>query len=184
MKRLRSRFRSKFRTGVSESTNVQQSQEFQKKTDTNKLVEGNDESNEGTKRLHPPVLTENTPIREIWKVAYEKLQEEDGELIKNYETRLKNNVAVSLVQMPPSKADQRDEMNAILKTKMDEINKNVSSPTFVARAGEFAQLFLKVVVSAKDYIGEAASTSPYTSIAWAGVSLILPVSKDQMSLSC
>lgn len=176
MKRLRSRFRSKFRTVVSGSTNVPNSQEVKKETGPKKPLEGNDESNEGTKRLHPPVSTENTPIRELWKVAYEKLQEEDGELIRNYESGLKKSAAASSVQMLPSNGNQRDEMDAILRTKMDEINKNISSSTFAARAGEFAQVFLKLVVSARDYIGEAASTSPYTSIAWAGVSLILPVS--------
>lgn len=176
MKKLLSRLGSKKKTIALHSKNVQQHQQLQEKVDTNKLLDGKDEPDEGTKRSNTPALTENTPIREVWRVAYEKLREDDGELIKNYEAELTKSVAIGLVQMLPSKANHRDKMEAILRVKMDEINKAVSSTTLVARAGEFAQLFLKLAVSAKDYIGEAASTSPYTSIAWAGVSLLLPVS--------
>ncbi|KAM0452466.1 hypothetical protein ACHAPV_009500 [Trichoderma viride] len=115
-------------------------------------------------------------------MAYEKLQEEDGALIKSYETGLNKSVAPSLVQIVPVKANKRDEMEAILRIKMDDINKNMSSPAFKARVGDFMQLFVKVVDSANDYISDAASANPYTSIAWTGVSLVLPVSYDQISM--
>lgn len=118
-------------------------------------------------------MTENTPIRELWKVAYEKLQEEDGALIKNYEAKLQKSVVASLMQNLPFKAHMRDQMEAILRMKMEEINKDASS---LARVDDFTQLFLKVVDSANDYISDAASANSYTSIAWTGVSLVLPVS--------
>ncbi|KAL7894282.1 ankyrin repeat-containing domain protein, partial [Trichoderma sp. TUCIM 5745] len=175
MKKILSRLESKKKTIGLHSKDAQQSQQLQETVDTNKLLDGKAGPVEGTKRSNTPALTENTPIRELWGVAYERLREDDGELIKKYETELKKSVAACLVQMAPAKPNQRDEMEAVLRAKMDEINKNISSPKFVARAGEFAQLFLKLVVSAKDYIGDAASTNPYTSIAWAGVSLLLPL---------
>lgn len=173
MKRILSRFRSKNKTGIPDSRITQQTQDFQQGTDANKPLNGNDGSNDGTNRPNPPLLTENTPILELWKVAYEKLQEEDGILIKDYETKLKKSVPASLIQSPAFKANKRDEMETILRMKMAEINKNASS---VARMDDFGQLFFKVLDSANDYISDAASANPYTSIAWTGVSLILPVS--------
>lgn len=131
MKKILSRLGSKKKKVVLHSKNVQQSQELQGKVDTSKLLNEKDGPDECTKRSNTPALTEDTPIRELWRVAYEKLREEDGELIKNYETELKKSVAASLVQMLPAKANQRDEMDVILRAKMDEIYKNVSSPTFV-----------------------------------------------------
>ncbi|PON28927.1 hypothetical protein TGAM01_v202035 [Trichoderma gamsii] len=175
MRRLRERFRSKSKTGVPDTRNTQQSQKLHKGTDTNEPLAGSDKSNEGTERSSTPLITEHTPIRELWALAYEKLRDEDGELFKNYETELKKSVPWSLAQMIPIKANKRDAMEAILRIKMDEINTNASSPEFKAKAGEIIQLFVKVVGSANDYISNAASANPYTSIAWTGVSLILPL---------
>lgn len=180
MKRFRSRFRSKKRTGVSDSTNAKQKQQLKEGTDATKRLDRNDASNEGIKRSNAPLLNENTPIRELWKVAYEKLREEDGTLIESYETEFNKSVAAGLMQHLPFLTNKRDLMDAILRIKMDEININASSPEFKAKAGEFIQLFMKVVDSANDYISNAASANPYTSIAWTGVSLVLPVGSDQI----
>lgn len=176
------RFRFKKKRRAPDLERNQQGQELHEGKNTNKPLDGNDGSYEGIKRYKVPLLTENTPIHELWRVAYEKLQEEDGELIKNYETELTKSVAASLVQIVPVKANNRDEIEAILRIKMDEINKNMSSSAFKARAGDFMQLFVKVVDSANDYISDAASANSYTSIAWTGVSLVLPVSDDQISM--
>lgn len=179
MRRLRELFRSKSKTGVPDTRNTQQNQKLHKGTDTNEPLAGSDKSNEGTERSSTPLLTEHTPIRELWTLAYEKLRDEDGELIKNYETELKKSVPASLAQMIPIKANKRDAMEAILRIKMDKINQDVSSPQFKAKMGDFVELFSKVLDSANDYISNAASANPYTSIAWTGVSLLLPVSQDQ-----
>ncbi|KAK1252130.1 hypothetical protein MKX08_003317 [Trichoderma sp. CBMAI-0020] len=172
MKKILSRLRSKKKTGIPDSRVTKQTQECQQGIDANKPLDGSDGPNEGTNRPNPPLLTENTPIRELWKVAYEKLQEEDGVLIKSYEIGLRKSFPDSLIQNPSFNANKRDEMEAILRIKMAEINKNASG---VARVDDFRQLFFKVVDSANDYISSAASANPYTSIAWTGVSLILPL---------
>ncbi|KAK4077056.1 uncharacterized protein Triagg1_4023 [Trichoderma aggressivum f. europaeum] len=172
MGKLRSVFRFKNKTGVPDTRHTQQSQKLHEGTDTNTTPEGNDEANEGTERSSTPLFTENTPIRELWIVAYERLRDEDGELIKNYEIELKKSVPASLGQMIPIRANKRDEVEAILRIKMEEINKNASS---LARVDDFTQLFFKVVDSANDYIRGAASANPYTSIAWIGVSFVLPL---------
>lgn len=173
MGKILSRFRSKNKPGVPDPKNAQQNQALQEESGTNTSLGGNDGSNEDAKKSSTTLLTENTPIRELWKVAYEKLQEEDGALIKKYESKLQTSVVASLMQHLPFKANMGDQMEAILRIKMDENNKNASS---LATVDEFAQLFLKVVDSANDYISNAASANPYTSIAWTGVSLVLPVS--------
>lgn len=161
---------------LQEIQETHKSQELQEEVDADKSLNENNGSNEGTKKSTTSPSTENTPIRELWKVAYEKLQEENGTLIKSYETELEKSVAASLMQNLPFKPNKRDQMEAILRIKLEEINNNVSSPTFKARAGDFMQLFVKIVDLANDYISDAARANPYTSIAWTGVSLVLPVS--------
>ncbi|EHK42484.1 hypothetical protein TRIATDRAFT_33099 [Trichoderma atroviride IMI 206040] len=178
MKKILSRLRSKNKTGIPDSRITPQIQECQQETEANKPLDGNDGPSGGINRPNPSLLTENTPIRELWKVAYEKLQEEDGVLIKNYEAGLRKSVPDSLIQNPSFNANKRDEMEAILRIKMAEINKNASG---VAGVDDFRQLFLKVVDSANDYISGAASANPYTSIAWTG--LLLNPSEQREALA-
>ncbi|KAL7916610.1 ankyrin repeat-containing domain protein [Trichoderma velutinum] len=123
-------------------------------------------------------LIQDTPIRELWNVAYEKLREEDGTLIAGYEAKLTGSVTAGVGQSLSSKQNRREWMQAILSSKMDEINKNKSkleSGNFTTQAKDAMQLLLKTINSAKDYIGNAASANPYTSIAWAGISFLLPL---------
>lgn len=120
---------------------------------------------------------EDTPIQELWKVAYEKLREEDGKLIKDYETRLIGSVTAGLGQTFNLKQNRREWMQAILESKMEEVNNKLEPSSLKAQAKDSMQLVLNIVNSAKDYIGSAANANPYTSIAWTGVSFLLPVSE-------
>ncbi|KAL6690574.1 ankyrin repeat-containing domain protein [Trichoderma pleuroticola] len=130
---------------------------------------------------------EDTPIRELWNIAYEKLREEDGKLVEDYEAQLKGSVTAGLGQTLNLKQNRREWMQAILSSKMEEVNNKLEPSSFKAQAKDTMQLVLNIVDSAKDYIGNAASSNPYTSIAWTGVSFLLPLlmnmSEEKASLA-
>ncbi|PTB42529.1 hypothetical protein M441DRAFT_165853, partial [Trichoderma asperellum CBS 433.97] len=121
---------------------------------------------------------EDTKIQELWDVAYEKLREEDGTLIADYEAKLIGSVTAGVGQTLNLKHNRRDWMQAILQNKMEEVNKNKSKlelGNYKGQSKNVIRLVLKVANSANDFIGSAASTNPYTSIAWTGVSFLLPL---------
>lgn len=126
-----------------------------------------------------PTMFDNTPIRELWNVAYEKLREEEGALVAEYEARLQGSVLAGLGEALKLKSNTREWMWAILQSKMKEVNKdttkfNIGSTEVKMR--DVAQLVLNIVGAANSYISQAVSANPSASIAWAGVSFLLPVS--------
>ncbi len=130
----------------------------------------------------PPSASQNigdVPIRELWNAAYEKLREEDGELVRQYESDLlPGSVAAALGSTLATKVSRREQMDVILKRKMDEVNRNTWKLKFGASevpVRDVAEPVLGVVNWANDYVANAVSGNPYASIAWFGVSLLLPV---------
>jgi hypothetical protein len=129
-------------------------------------------------QLTPQVL-DNVSIQELWNVAWENLQQEDPRLVAEYEQKLQGSVVAGLSQSLKSKSNIRERMSAILASKMEEVNKNATklawgnSEINIKDAGE---LVLNVVSSANSFITQAVSANAYASIAWAGVSFLLPVS--------
>lgn len=120
-----------------------------------------------------------TPIRELWSLAYEKLREEDENLIVDYEAKLSGNLAAGLDSALGSEVSTRDRMETILRHKMDEVNRDVWKLKFGSSETQVKDLvrpILGVINRANDFIAGTVSASPYASMAWAGVSVILPVS--------
>ncbi len=121
----------------------------------------------------------DVPIRELWNVAYEKLKEEDGELVRQYEEDLlSGSVAVALRSTIEAGVSRREQMDTILRRKMDEVNRDTWKLKFgnsEVPVRDVAEPVLGVVSWANDYVANAVSGNPYASIAWSGVSLLLPV---------
>lgn len=120
-----------------------------------------------------------TPIHELWSLAYEKLREEDEDLIVDYEGKLTGNLAAGLDSVFGTEVSTRDRMETILRRKMDEVNRDAWKLKFGSsetQVKDLVQPVLGVVNWANNYIAGAVSASPYASMAWAGVSVILPVS--------
>ncbi|GFP56049.1 putative ankyrin repeat protein L93 [Trichoderma asperellum] len=121
------------------------------------------------------VQSDEAPIKELWNVAYEKLREEDGALIKEYERKLQGNMVAGLGTM--SNASIRDRMQTILKYKMDEVNANTWKLKFRSSEVEVRDLvqpILGIVSLTNEYVTDAMSLHPSTSLAWAGISILLP----------
>lgn len=130
--------------------------------------------------------SDDVPIKELWNIAYEKLRAEDGELIKEYERKLEGNMVASLGSMLESNTSMRDRMQTILEYKMDEVNADTWKLKFRSSEVEVkdvVQPILGIVSLVNDYITGAVSANPYASLAWAGISLLLPVSRTSKWLT-
>lgn len=183
---------SKNNVDAIESDGARQSQEHQEQTapraplDSGGWNADQANSNDTTvKRTTPenhkrPLdVTSTTPIRELWTVAYEKLREEDSALITDYEAKLRGNIAAGLRDSMGLKPNVREQMRAILESKMEEVNKDAWKFNWgnsEVKVKDVAQVVVGIVGSVNDYIKDATSTNPYASIAWTGISFLLPVS--------
>ncbi|KAK5989674.1 Ankyrin-3-like protein [Cladobotryum mycophilum] len=166
-------------------------QKLQEGTGSNTLLRNNDGSNvapvDPTETIERPKSSplenltptlKETPIQELWNVAYEKLRLEDGALIEEYESKLQGNLFAGLSQTIGLKTNTRDRMHAILLSKMDEVNKNIWKLRFGGSevpVRDLVQPVLAVVNCANEYINSALKANPYASMAWAGISLLLPL---------
>jgi hypothetical protein len=124
--------------------------------------------------------SDDAPIKELWNIAYEKLKAEDGSLIKEYETKLGGNTIAGLGLTLGSNASMRDRMQTILEYKMNEVNANVWRLKFRSsevEVGDLVQPILGIVSLANEYITGAVGVNSFTSLAWVGISLLLPVSQ-------
>ncbi len=121
------------------------------------------------------------PISELWDIAFDKLGEEEGELIQRYKTELlcPGSVTEALGLTIGTKANRRELVDALLKRKIEEVQRDAWKLKFSTSSEvpvkDLAQPVLSMVGWANDYITEAASGNAYASIAWFGVSLLLPV---------
>ncbi|KLU92750.1 hypothetical protein MAPG_11652, partial [Magnaporthiopsis poae ATCC 64411] len=125
-----------------------------------------------------PTKASATQICQLWKTAYENLREEDEGLIADYEAELCGSLAAGLASTISSKLDIRDRMATILQHKMDEVNKDTWRLKFGSsevQVKDLVQPILGVINSANEYIANAASANPCASLAWAGVSFLLPL---------
>lgn len=133
---------------------------------------------------------DGTIIHDLWNIAYENLSESDESLIKDYEARLKNSFTTTALGTTlgftlGSRPDRQNQMHAILQRKMDEINKDTWKLKFgstEAQIKDLVQPVLGVVNWANEFITSALRANSSASIAWGGVSLLLPVSKAEFML--
>ncbi len=120
------------------------------------------------------------PIRELWNVAYERLREEDEELVQQYEAELLHPLSLrtSLGTIIGASANRRVLMDAKLRRNLDEAQRDVwklKSDSFELLAKDLFEPLLCVVEWANDYVTAAVGVNGFASIAWFGVSLLLPV---------
>jgi hypothetical protein len=123
---------------------------------------------------------DDVPIRDLWNLAYERLREEDEQLIKSYEDKIQQNLNTVSSDPIDSKSSVRDQMDAILRDKMDEVKKNSWKLRFGSsetQVKDLVQPVLAVINWANDYIAGVLASNPCASMAWAGVSLLLPVNE-------
>ncbi|KAH0435666.1 hypothetical protein CcaCcLH18_04775 [Colletotrichum camelliae] len=116
-------------------------------------------------------------IRELWDVAYEALREEDERLIQDFEERIEGDLGAGLSKAAGSRVAKRDWMNTVLTRKMSQVNRDSWKLKFGGSevlVKDMVKPVLGVVSWANDFISKAVSANASASLAWSGVSLLLP----------
>lgn len=110
----------------------------------------------------------------LWQEAYAALKARNPNLVSKYEQVLtreahanlndtKSVPATSMQQAPTS-----DELDQLIKI-------NIQKAETQSKAVEVVDKVAKVVTAVKDFIASAASNEPHAALAWAGISVTLPV---------
>lgn len=123
------------------------------------------------------------PIAELWNQAYEQLREKEPKLIEKYEEEISRHVSTMVAATVEisgmGKVRRREQMEVLVKQKLkeDEDGKwRIPLGNDRVAIRDLAGYVVSIVDWGKDFVGTALESSPYGSIAWTGVCLLLPVS--------
>ena len=123
-------------------------------------------------------------IAELWNQAYEQVREKEPKPIKNYEKGISLNVStmvgVTVAISGLGKVRRKEQMDVLVKQKLreDEDGKwriPLGDDRLAIR--DLSGYVVSIVDWGKEFVGAALESSSFGSIAWAGVCLLLPVSK-------
>ncbi|KAK3689356.1 ankyrin repeat-containing domain protein [Podospora appendiculata] len=140
----------------------------------------------------PAVLSDNPSLKypshgspehavdgiDLWNQAYENLRVEEEGLILDYEDKLSSDLVTRPGLAGGPEISKRELMETILGYKMDEVNRDTWKLKFGSNEVQVKDLVepvLGVIDWANEYITGAVEANPYASVAWAGVSLLLPL---------
>ncbi|KAL6797086.1 ankyrin repeat-containing domain protein [Trichoderma sp. SZMC 28012] len=174
--------RSKDEDGSTSSSTTQQAQEL-KSSHSPSVPLPLPNTSPNTATLGDDDEYQNTPIGELWNLAYKKLQQEDGALIEEYEAKLRGSVTAALGSALAAEENKGRWMNIMLRCKMEEVQKNIWKFSFRSseiQPTEVVQPILGVVKLANDFLTTALASNPYASLAWAGVSALLSLFLNPM----
>ena len=128
-------------------------------------------------------VAEETSISELWNQAYEALRETDPKLVLRYEECLSSTmstmVGMTVTFSGIGKLQRQQQMEALLRKKIEEDKeRNWSIPFGNDRIAvrDLAEPVVGIIDWVQGFVADALKSSPYGSIAWAGVCLLLPVS--------
>ena len=124
------------------------------------------------------------PIVELWDEAYDEMAKKDKSLVADYETQLSKSLAgagasSAVVSSRLGKKQRCEQMQILLAKKIKEIDEGEWKLKFKDHelaVKDLVEPVVGVIDWAKDFIGTSLESSPYGSIAWAGVCVLLPVS--------
>jgi hypothetical protein len=126
------------------------------------------------------------PIAELWDEAFEKLKNDEKDLIQDYQRVLSRDKSLTSVVVSSSfltglEVPTQLQMQDVLQRKIDDVKSKEWKLKFKGHELAVKQLVEPVTSTiewAQDYVGQALEASVYGSLAWAGVCLLLPVSYD------
>jgi hypothetical protein len=138
-----------------------------------------------------------SPIIELWDEAYNDLSREKKGLMLEFEGILSKTLAGSIAAAARQassvgfsglgKVQRRQQMQVLLDQKIKDVEegawKLLSFKNRQVLVKDLVKPVVGIIEFAKDYVGKAVEVSPYGSIAWAGVCLLLPVSPKLHLLS-
>ncbi|MCJ1315728.1 hypothetical protein MMC15_001048 [Xylographa vitiligo] len=110
----------------------------------------------------------------LWVLAYDALQKSNPELAKkfNYCLGLTTTDTDHKIPVLPS-------IDGVVEKAFKELNETGGSNEKLNKTSttirKYFEQTIKIVIASKDYISSAVSANPYAALAWAGVSLLLPL---------
>lgn len=124
-----------------------------------------------------------TPIVELWNQAYEELRENEPKLIEKYEERISYQVSGRVGKTTAvsglRKVRRREQMEVIVKQKLKGIEDGdwrIPLADDLIAIRDLCGYVASIVDWRNEFVDTVSEFSPYDSIAWAGVCLLLPVS--------
>ena len=121
----------------------------------------------------------NTQSKDLWEHAYSNLKKRDPKLVSSFENYLASNHTNYSTSTNSSLGPEIIQSIAESKLTDHEANRLVvrfGNESIKVR--EKWDSIVKFIFWAKDSISAAASAQPYAALAWAGVSMLLPVSHN------
>lgn len=127
------------------------------------------------------IETENLLVDNIdlWDEAYKNLKCGQPKLFERYKrciiTSSDESAAQPILDLDNFDSDQRESHLANqIEKRLNTIQEQEWST-----AGDVYKKIVRTVLFAKDFMGQAVSNEPHAALAWAGVSMLLPVSGPQ-----
>jgi hypothetical protein len=136
-------------------------------------------TSEPTKKKKPVVR----PIAELWDEAFEKLKNDEKDLVMKYQKVLNRDQTLTSIIGSTSfltgmEVPTQIQMQSVLERKIDHVKSTEWKLKFKGHelaVKRFVEPVASIVEWAQDYVGQALAASLYGSLAWLGVCLLLPV---------
>lgn len=123
---------------------------------------------------------ELVPSRDLWDEAYEAFRRANSQLAEQYEESVMRIDQEDTRLAPVGSLARQAQLSAIITKRLDSIEKDQYGFTVAGRRVELheqSDKIVRIVMFAKDFVSSAINTEPHAALAWAGVCVLLPVSK-------
>jgi hypothetical protein len=122
----------------------------------------------------------------LWDNALEALREDNPKLISEFEKCLALEASGIASSTSPSKNDNSDAEFEIVESIIvnryhDRHDETLARKSAVVR--KYFEQVVKAIIASKSFISAAISSDPYSSLAWTGVCLLLPVRSPKSNIS-
>ncbi|KAK6449599.1 hypothetical protein FP744_10005849 [Trichoderma asperellum] len=120
----------------------------------------------------------DTPIHELWNLAYEKLRQEDTKLIQEYESKIQEDLTAGFSLILAPNINARERMEIVLRNKMDKVKRDAWRLKFGnsdIQISAILPIFSSIASRANEHISNALTANPPASLAWGGISVLLPL---------
>jgi hypothetical protein len=113
---------------------------------------------------------------DLWDEAYNKLGRDQPKLFERYKRIVASDGETATspsIDLDNFDSEHREQY---LANRIEKRLQKIQNQEW-STAGEIYKKIVKTVQFAKDFVGQAVSNEPHAALAWAGVSMLLPVSE-------
>ncbi|KAJ8063320.1 hypothetical protein OCU04_008550 [Sclerotinia nivalis] len=113
---------------------------------------------------------QSNELNDLWLQAVDTLKSQEPDLMEDYSRILLDEANINPVGGITQNAPiSNDALVQLTKAKLDNFT------TTYSRSGNMIEKVVKVVMAANNFIGSTLQSEPHAAIAWAGVSMFLPL---------